>query len=87
MKAFLRVGVGGRHRTPVVSTQVSQQRSSGGKAQVQPPAAEAMLTPAEPTPWLLLTLQAEAVFLGSTIVPPAFKQLTTLLDPNGFVVR
>lgn len=46
-----------------------------------------MLTPAEPTPWLLLTLQAEAVFLGSTIVPPAFKQLTTLLDPNGFVVR
>lgn len=65
MQVFLRVGVGGRQRTPMVSTQAGQQRSPGEKAQVQPPAAEAMLTPAEPTPRLLLTLHQKQSFLAA----------------------
>lgn len=56
-----------------------------GEAQLQPSAAAASLIPAVLTPQLLLNLKAGAVCLGRNIFPPAFKQHTTLLDPNSFV--
>jgi len=79
------LGVG---REDTLSAQISQTAEvTWGEAQLQPSAAAAILIPAVLTPRLLLNLQAGAVFLGSTIFSPAFKQSTTFLDPNSFVVR